>query len=506
MAANPFNPRNKKQSPARKEPSVSPHALGLVAPLVVKPLVRIPRGIKVVPRKRPVPFPMFPRSPAIKPPFGTKPGRVFPAVLPGITGKSVGRFLPYIGPAMMAGGFLGAWLSSGGDYDFPAGWIKCWDIGGPKQAMSGPTLAFGGTCSTSALDYRLGGQVPSGVYGDDIAVTTTGEMSIWFGPYTNPELSRMLYAEKWRHPASTGTYIIPFAPTFEPHFIPSEWPLLPPQWLWPWIDPLAPETLPVAPSIHPFGDPLPELPFPHPDPLGPVINPEPTTDTTVPTWPAIIPAVSFGGIDGPIRPYPDGHAVEPPGKNEREKKKRLASWQTYPWLKVLEKGLGTYMELDDVVAALYKGLDWRVRRWRGRDGVWRDRDITTADRLHRMYNELGKLDVQKAVTEVIKNELTDQAFGSVGNALKRRAKELGEKGLYTGSGFQTGGSRLRKTWDEAYKMLQEQQAQYLRSHPGYYWSFDKKAGIWKKVARPVTQIPWFRRESGLTGRSYYVNR
>ena len=59
--------------------------------------------------------------------------------------------------------------------------------------------------------------------------------------------------------------------------------------------------------------------------------------------------------------------------------------------------IGSYTEVDDTVAALYKGLPWKLRRWRGRDGVWRDRDITSVDRAKRLYQLLGQLDVQKGV-------------------------------------------------------------------------------------------------------------
>jgi len=234
------------------------------------------------------------------------------------------------------------------------------------------------------------------------------------------------------------------------------------------------------------------------------------------------PSIDIKGRTGVDTGY---HRPERPDKHDREKKKRLRTSVAYGWLKVLEGKLGKYTELDDTVAAIYKGLPWQVRRWRGRDGVWRDRDPSTRTRLSRLYDEIGRLDIEKAVIEVIKNEVTDRAIGAVGNRLKKFA---GEK-LPGQIGFQTGGSRISELWHEVYyKALKEKAAKkhyekqtyvkwvkvYVRRSYGYNKTTGKYYEIpphFEKqpvnIRQGVTEVPWFRKKGRLlTKTGYYGTR
>lgn len=186
------------------------------------------------------------------------------------------------------------------------------------------------------------------------------------------------------------------------------------------------------------------------------------------------------------------------------------------WWKFLNKGVASFTEIDDAVSAIYKGLPWQYRRWKGRDGVWRDRDITTKTRSERLYSLVGKIDIQTAVTELIKNEFSDRAFGKVGNRLKRRTKELADEGLWGGfQGLGQNPNRFNDSWDEVYKKLKreatEREKRLGLRHNWYYtrhWDADKKTFVGKWRQRPVTQIPWYRQRSAydrrvdLTGQWY----
>ena len=96
-----------------------------------------------------------------------------------------------------------------------------------------------------------------------------------------------------------------------------------------------------------------------------------------------------------------------------------------------------------MVAAIYRALPWQLRRWRGRDGVWRERDITTKDRMERIYSSIGSLSVKKAVDNLIQDYLTDMAFGKVGNQMKKNVRKLADEGLHV-STQGLGGNRYNK--------------------------------------------------------------
>lgn len=273
-------------------------------------------------------------------------------------------------------------------------------------------------------------------------------------------------------------------------------------------DPLAPVITPVPvfpelPYPYPYSDePLPwtpplsrPLPEPKPDPYDPWKD---HWERGEPEFLNRLPDITFE----PGRPLrPDWHELRPPGRDEKEKKQRLKGKTNLEWWKFLNKGVGSFTEIDDAVAAIYKGLPWKYRRWRGRDGVWRDRDINTKSRTERLYQLIGKLDIETAVKELVKNELTDRAFGKVGNRLKKKTQELADEGLWGGfQGLGQNPNRFNDSWDEVYKKLKKE-ATERQERNGHNWYFTRTqdpvtrrwVGRWRQ--RPVTTIPWYRQRS-----------
>ena len=486
MASNPFAKRA-----SRAAASGSPRPQPLVNPGGVKPPFyprrKLPRVTPLTPRvpvKLPPLFPGGVRPKSFKVPFGKK----YPFTIPSPFGPGkVDWFGPVVGAAVVMVPYILPYRKIA----MPAGWRMCYDLGGPKDAQSGPVNTDCGTLKGQS------GQVPSGVAGDPISVTTSTRLarSMYFGPYDNPAHTRMTYREQWWIPRD-NTRLTPW--TADPQFyVPDIWPIQPPSW-WPWIpDPLAPEPPPLAPPIYPGSPPVPKgWPDPAPNPV-----PEPPVAVSpVPVLPpAFVPAIT---VDSGSTPFVtlQPHIKEPPDGPTKEKKKRIKGFAAYPWLNAIKGLAESYMELDDVVSAIYKGLPWQLRRWRGSDGVWRDRDIRTDTRLERIYGQLGRLDVQKAIQEVAKNEFSDKAFGKLGNTLKKRARELGDKGLWASSGgFQRGNNLVNDTWDDLYKQLKEEAAKDIRNHVQQYYTkeYDKRLGIWRVVwhNRPVIRIPWYKQSS-----------
>lgn len=500
MASNPFK---SKSVPARRPVVSSPRGNPGTPGRDPFPRRKLPRvePLRRVPVKRVPTGPLFPgRRFPIKPSFGKR-WPVSPKIGEGFR-VPWGRILT--NPLVIDGALmLGAWMFPTPGYRMPSYMSKCWDFGGPKQKMSGPIRVPSG-CAGTATYQNLTLQVPSGNYGDTITLTSTNlGQTVFFGPATAGG-TRMTYTECWSRPdGPSGTYPSPVKiPYLRP--FPLEWPEVPPMW---WIgvpDPLMPEPPPIAPPVDH------RRPYPNGDPLGdPEADPrtEPGTETVSPPVTRVVDEPSIDiNTDGP--PITDGvHTHRPPHKPEREKKKRLQSHTAYNWLRVLEKGIGSYLEMDDIVAAIYKGLPWQVRRWRGRDGVWRDRDPSTKTRLERLYKDIGKLDIEKAVVEVIKNELSDEAIGRVGNRLKTFA---GDK-LPGAIGFQTGGSKIKEAWDDVYERLKKEAAakkQYEKQTYKRWVSLGSgRGGYLEEVNQGVTEIPWFRKRGRvLTKTGYYGTR
>jgi len=260
----------------------------------------------------------------------------------------------------------------------------------------------------------------------------------------------------------------------------------------PYPYPFAPAPYPVtAPFEKPQYEPSPS---PYPDP-----RPAPVSPPLVPAIPKpsgmgfAVPSIDFGPGQK-IRP--DWHEVRKPRDDEREKKKRLKPGLATSLYQFLNKYGGSYMEIDDTVAALYKGLHWKVRRWRGKDGVWRDRDITSLKRTFRLFNAIDQLSVEKAITELIKEKGTDAAYGKVGTMLKKKTEENANAGLWVG--LQGPGTTfpLSDNWADYYEMLKKREGAKLSNR--FYRVRERDSdGQWvtRIKPRPVTQIPWYRQRS-----------
>lgn len=500
MASNPFNVASKAGRPSvRPKPRPDPRPLPRTpTPFPRRRPNRDPRDVPVRPGRR-RPSPRIPKGPVISPnvkwspiAFGKKPPYTFYPKYPARIPPWLRRMMPpWIGGALM----LGAWYFWEGGYKMPPGWIKCWDAGLPKQMMSGPSGFNAGTCDTGASDYLLGYQVPSGEYGDPIIIDAWPyDLSVWFGPCEGGGTwcGRMIYSEKWRRIGGGPFTVIPYSPPgVGPAPVPDLAPWIGPH-LNPWTEPL-PWAPPVSPirRVNPSPDPTPE-PSPQPE-VAPGVVPSATFPTAIPS---IDVDTSRPGVE------PGRHFREPPGPGDRERKKRLTGSAATRWLQRLVRLMGSYNEVDDFVAALYQGLNWKVRRWRGRDGVWRDRDITTADRLSRIYELFGEFDMNKAIGAVLVDQGTDAAIGRVGQYLARRARELGEQGLWAGTtGFQRGNALTRAEWETMYQQLKAQQAKYLKkvTYKVRYYDEVSNSWYWVEKTRPVTQIPWFRQESNYPG-------
>lgn len=377
-------------------------------------------------------------------------------------------------------------LSYNQDQDLAAqGWQLCCDLGGPKDAVKyigplgytpgNPPCSYGNNCG-------LSGQVPSGQWGDgeipgfNPADNRNRHQILYRGPsYLDGQ--RMTFTEKWVRIRLVGEPYAPpvpeLVPVSQPVAIPEE-PYVP--WFMPEPFPVS-EPMPIAPPLR-----RPDYDQRNPARPNPDIGKRPSIDV------------------GPEGVAPGNHNEEPPGPKDREGKKRLVKGVAAGWLAVLAKIANGYTEWDDVVAALYKGLPWQVRRWRGRDGVWRDRDINSVTRSQRLFTAFGDLNIQKAIEEVVKNEIEDRVWGTIGNTLSKRAKSLGEQGLWSGlRGFQTGGGLTRDQWEKLYAKLRKEQGARVKPSRSYTVNnYDRATNQWvreKKTYNSRTTIPWYRRTS-----------
>lgn len=272
---------------------------------------------------------------------------------------------------------------------------------------------------------------------------------------------------------------------------------------------------PVAPRPRPHpNSPFPEWPFPGispevvpgPWPLSP---PVPYPLPGRPPVPAPVPSIDLGpspgvpGVPPYVTPEPGFHTPRPPFREEKERKRRFNGQAAQQWMDAMNKLGGSYMEYDDFISALYKGIPWKFRRWRGRDGVWRDRDITSASRAQRMWEYMEKYNVKVGIEELAKMYLTDKAIGKFGQKLKERTRDLGDNGLYAGASGLGRGTPLDSRSEEARKKLIREKYQRERKDREYWKYINMGEAGWfrQKRLRPDTEIPWARRETRHVGSS-----
>ena len=318
---------------------------------------------------------------------------------------------------------------------------------------------------------------------------------------------RATWKQTWMrpsHPAAQPDY--PGVP-LEPAIRGWPWPLWPglPDWY-------IPKT-PLEPDGPPFGKPD-VRPRPRPRPK-PKPKPKPRPDGAVKDVPV-------------LEVTPDGvtvtnHERKPPGKHEREKKTQpLPKKYANQWMKILGFA-GKITEFDDLVSALYNGLPSSLTRWRGRDGVWRQRDATTADRVQRLFDYVGRVDMKKAIDfavkaagEVAKNELEDLALGKLGRLQAQAGRTFNASRSHAISkmtGFDKNSWEIRKAHEKAeFQKWWKGGAKVAAplSHgrgfqARWYWATKvNKDGelsyVWTE--RPKTQIPWYRQTQKIGDRTY----
>lgn len=502
----------------------APAAPGAFRPGKIRlPGVKVRRPPAVGPRLPPPPKP--PGGPLFKPPrvprvpFGKRLppgiGRLPPSVLK--------RLFPWVTKAIP---FVSIAFTAWEIYD----WMKNPDIGPHsanlvpyggmlccKDAGVFPLNGYQATTTSSDLCppplCGLGGQVKQGDWPPRVIsykTAGTARYHLYLGKTSAP--SRQIHGEEWHFPNSVAKkgINIPAAKPFVPEIPFIHWP----DWLYPPV-PFAPQPIPLAPPLNwPDPQPSPDEPPPPPAPL-----PPPPVVLPAPGGPPSVPAINWSpGGPADIGPH---YKVPPDPERERERKKRFGPSASYKWFKFIEKLGGNYMEFDDNVSALYKGLHWSVRRWRGRDGVWRDRDITSTARLERLFQYAAtvKFSVNDALLALAEEQATDWAFGKIGNAIKKKTAENADAGWWAGARGPSSQPQDNQ-WSEAYKKLQQERYKRDRIKRPYTSWRERQDGQWVRLIRfrPDTQIPWFKQKSnypaplrlrgnqlkGGFGRNYYA--
>lgn len=518
MASNPFS--NSKAREAAK-PKVSPR------PTPKNPGVK-PRGPD---RRKPGTRPKDPRVPRVRPkPTTPKIVPKLPKVKPWHPGGTINfgkrqpyKFSPWLKKAPIPWGGIGGQLLIGGglitfaylkeepDWEgalTAAGYQKCCGSGsGDVYYFMNRIVSWG--CQSESISYcgitfqPYMGDWPTGLpatpdgYGARLLIgkkyggedpTNPGpeDRATWVGHWVRPHIPgndtlppvEIPEPVEKAIPLPTPTPVSPFEP-------------LPPWSPEPWV--VAPPVSPIAPW-NPNPDPTPDLtpetaPYPFPG-VVPIVG-----------GPVVIPSITLDVDPGTgITIGTDPHRPTPPREPDKEKKtKPLVGKAAYAWLRALEAAGSSYMETDDFVSAIYKGLSWKVRRWRGRDGVWRDRDITTKSRLERIYSEFGQMNIMDAIKNVATQEAMDRAVGQIGNALSEAASRAGKAGYWKGAhGFQYGNNRKNDTWEEMYEAIKKEQGAKIgvRTYKVKYYDETLNRWYWvEKHRTDRTTIPWFRQES-----------
>lgn len=483
------NPRRKPGRPARPSPR--------------RPATPAPRPAPRpgVPGPRPS-GPLFPRPLRPSRPFAV-PRPLVPGASP-LARKTWNRLLRGLAPRLIPGFGWGLfawdlyeayqwWMQQSEGVDLASGgWFQCCGTGvgelnayaiGPSSVLNRDPLS----CSAITL-CGSSGQVPDGAWPASLPALVKSGTSRYQGQYLylgyfNANGTRMTFVEGYKRVVASPLYETPMTP--------HEWPETPGEVQRPYV----PTELPYP---YPYADPPPLVrPRPEPAPAAPPPPPPPPP-------PGGAPAIEWspGGA-----PAPAIHVYRPPKGPEREKKKRLKPKMVPKWWDFLEGVGGSFMELDDYVSAIYKALPWKLRRWRGSDGVWRDRDANTKDRLERLFNHLGSLSVQDAIKNLVENEASDRAWGAVGNALKGRAKELGDEGLWAGLRGPGSSTPLNKDVWDAYKADQRARWRQMVQRGEYHnWyrvrEYNPETNRWeyKLRQRPTVQIPWYRKQSLYPGK------
>lgn len=433
-----------------------------------KPAPRIPGAPKMPPGVHPFAAPRIPT-----PPFRMPPKPVFnpfkPKLPKGALGRLAGRLVPGLGLVLLAWDIYDSMETLQGSPGRKAGWLLGGTASCSLTCPGSPSIALG-----AGLNWGPGGDCPISqpsncVSGQAVKVMADMPQSqidaIWNASPKPTKIIEGIVHFKWG--ASSKMFnktIHVYRPGMEPKSPPRYLPEAPPNFapldLLPMNIPgLDPNSMPIfvpVPTPHPIPVPLlprlkpnpdrvpsersddgivtkpdPWAPIPpvNPFPPEPAFPPNPEPGTGVKPKPPVDPFVPSVDLDtgaigsSPrVTPRPGRHYKRPPGSNEREKKKNLNRGAFY---RILNGLVGFVGEAGDFVDAVYDALPPKVRRWKGRDGKWRDRDANPITKAERIFNNLDKLDVDKAIENIIANQLEDKLIGSLASGAR---KDLARKG------------------------------------------------------------------------------
>lgn len=305
----------------------------------------------------------------------------------------------------------------------------------------------------------------------------------------------------------------PYAPTPDPNNFPPSQPdplpphpdVIPPKWpIWPFP---TPPPFPVPPpNPNPKPNPFPQpRPDENPDPSTPNPNPVPIPNPTPLPEPApvrgrrrrgrrdryphgMIPVTEVeAGENLAPHPYPEWHKNEPPEKGTKERKRRVPQDKLYNFGQGLMKTFGKFTESDDFIRAVYKALPWQVRRWRGRDGIWRDRHWNSKDRLGAIWQYNHMINIAEAINNIMIDQANDSVVGKYG---QMQAEQYGKVGMGL-TGAHQGERQKQQLWDDVEKKWKRSQPMPVREFKRWVKSPN---GKWRLITdhRPATTIPWLR--------------
>lgn len=200
-------------------------------------------------------------------------------------------------------------------------------------------------------------------------------------------------------------------------------------WWMPAVEPL------VSPAVNPHALPI-NVPVTRPNPMPyrsvpymPVFDPyAPGTTPLRGPLPAraISPSPWRNGIvvrpGKPTKPAPE-HVRRPPVRGERERKPG-------PEVKrAIDKIVGPTTEAVDAIAAVYDALPWSVRKQAYREclaGGGTGRECMTPQRkLEVVYENYDRLDMQKVVENLAKNEIEDRLIGELSRRAEKNLRDRG---------------------------------------------------------------------------------
>lgn len=389
------------------------------------------------------------------------------------------RALPYVGWGLLGWELYNWWRSIPGQpagYDM-TGWTQvCKNDWVPNPACAaGPYTGAGVGWATPAVNTpqcATALQVFQVAYGSTLP--TTMRRTFYFGPIQplNNCSSRYHIQEHWTRPDLAPP------PVWKPEVLPIPAPgFMPDPMPWPG---LFPDDLPIhQPVLTPRPLPYRDIPKAEPKPQP---SPKPL--------PAVRPSERPSLDVTPGRPpAPRPHEVRPPRKDEKERKGKLRPGQAARWMRALDGMINKYTEMDDVVSAVYKALPWEVRCWKGRDGVWRDRDHLTHLRAQRIAQYADQLSIGSIVENLIENQVEDLVGGVIGELGKRA---INANDYYRGlEGLQSGQRFTRDTWDETLHQLRLGAAQAEQPRDYYRYRRDSKVKWERYLVKGRRQmIPW----------------